>query len=214
MKRPSARALLLLLVGLGLLVGLAAIGVRSAGRYLVVADPLAPSDGIFVLAGKTPARELEAAMLYRRRLAPWVVLTRARDPLPLARQLAGEPTPQERAARALRYAGVPAEAIVQLTPVVENTEQELAVQFAYARAQGFRRVILVSSPAHTRRVRVIWNARHQAAIPALVHPTSFERYDPDRWWRSRNWLEDGLHELIGIAHFLVGSPLPSHEPER
>jgi uncharacterized SAM-binding protein YcdF (DUF218 family) len=213
MRRPTARTLLVLLVVAAIVVALGAAALPAVGRYLVVADPLVPSDAVFVLSGKTPARELEAAQLYRRGLAPRVVLTRGRDPIAQARALAGEPTPQERAALALQHTGVPPSAIVRLTTVVDNTEQELRVQSEYARAQGFRRVILVSSPAHTRRVRVIWNARYEAVVPALVHPTAFERYEPERWWRSRAWLEDGLHELIGIGHFLVGSPLPTYSRE-
>src|SRR3989442_12822085 len=118
------------------LLGLAAVlslfipsGIKATGLYLVVADRLAPADAIYVLEGMTPAREVEAAILYRRRLAPRVVLALARDPTPIARRLAGEPTLQERAARVLTRMGVPARAIVRLSHPVENTEQELATDF-------------------------------------------------------------------------------------
>jgi uncharacterized SAM-binding protein YcdF (DUF218 family) len=206
--RPRLGRLLALAVALSAVVGLA-LGVKAAGLYLVAVDPLAPSDAIFVLDGMTPAREVEAAMLYRRGLAPVVVLSRARDPLPAARPLAGEPGPQERAARALEHAGVPRRAIVRLDRTVENTRQELSTDFEYARAHGLGRVILVTSLEHSRRVRIIWNSRHQATVPALIHPTPYDPFDPQNWWRSRRSLEHGLHELIGIVHFWVGSPLPT-----
>ncbi len=160
MKRPRLPARIVLLVAAGALLAAAAVGVLRLGLFLVVADPLQPSDAIFVLEGKTPAREVEAAALYRRGLAPRIVVAHARDPMPLARRLSGEPTPQERAVRALAHLGVPPEAVVRLTREAENTQQELAADFEYARAQGFRRVILVTSPVHTRRVRVIWRARY------------------------------------------------------
>ncbi|OLC13016.1 MAG: hypothetical protein AUH29_14095 [Candidatus Rokubacteria bacterium 13_1_40CM_69_27] len=207
--RRVRRAVPLLL--LGLFAALLVLGVRAVGPFLVVADRLEPSDAIIVLEGGTPAREVEAAVLYRRELAPVVVLALARDPFPVARQLAGEPILQERAARALEYAGVPRHAIVRLERQAENTAQELQVDFEHARARGFRRVILVTSPQHTRRVRVIWNARYQARIPALVHPTLYEPFVPGRWWRSRRSLEEGLHELVAIAHFFIGSPLPTFD---
>lgn len=199
---------------LGLAAGLALFipsGLQAIGLYLVVADRLTPADAIYVLEGMTPAREVEAAILYRRRLAPRVVLALGRDPAPIARRLAREPVPQERAARVLARLGVPGRAIVRLTREVENTEQELAVDFEFARAGGFRRVIFVTSPPHTRRVRTIWDARYQARLPALVYPTSFEDWDPSRWWRSRRWLEESLHELVGIAHFKIGGPLPTFD---
>lgn len=207
--RRLRRAVPLLLVGVFAV--LLVLGAQAVGPFLVVADRVEPSDAIIVLEGGTPAREVEAATLYRRGLAPVVVLALARDPTPVARHLAGEPVLQERAARALQYAGVPRQAIVRLERQVDNTAQELQVDFEHARARGFRRVILVTSPQHTRRVRVVWNARYQARIPAFVHPTPYEPFDPGRWWRSRRYLEASLHELAAIAHFLLGSPLPTFD---
>jgi uncharacterized SAM-binding protein YcdF (DUF218 family) len=209
--KPRRLRLRRLLLSIVVAIVAVVIGVPALGRYLVVDDPLEPSDAIFVLEGGTPAREVEAAALYRRGLAPRVVLSRARDPVAEARRLAGEPTPQERSARAVEHAGVPAAAVVKLERVVDNTEQELAADFEYGRAHGFRRVIFVTSPSHTRRVRLIWDARYQSRLPARVTPTSYERFDARRWWRSRQTLEEGLHELVGIAHFFIGSPLPTYD---
>lgn len=201
-----------LILGLGLLVCfLLALGLHRAGSYLVVADRLEPSDAIFVLANGGPTRLVEAGYLYRRGMAPSVVISLARDGLPAARRLAGEPPLQEAAARVLVHVGVPTKAVARLEQVVANTHEELRVDFDYARAKGFRRVILVTSPQHTRRVRMIWNTYYQAAVPALVHPTPFEEFDAARWWRSSRSLEKGLHELAAIAHFLVGGPLPTHD---
>lgn len=202
-----------LVLGLaGLLVCfLLALGVRGAGSYLLVADRLEPSDAIFVLAGTGPTRIVEAASLYRRGLAPRVVLSLPPDTARVARELAGEPAPQERAMRALVHAGVPRQAVGRLDRVVVNTDEELGADFDYARAQGFRRVILVTSPQHTRRVRMIWDARYQTAVPALVYPTPFEEFNATRWWRSSRSMEKVLYELAAIAHFLLGRPLPTHD---
>jgi uncharacterized SAM-binding protein YcdF (DUF218 family) len=202
-----------LVLGLaGLLICLVlALGIRGAGSYLLVVDRLEPSDAIFVLAGTGPARVVEAASLYRRGLAPQVVLSLPPDTFRVARELAGEPGFQERALSALTHAGVPGQAVTRLNRVVENTAEELAVDFDYARAQGYRRVILVTSPQHTRRVRMIWDAYYQARLPALVHPTPFEDFDATRWWASSRSLEKVFHELGAIAHFWLGRPLPTHD---
>jgi len=206
------RRLLVLAIGIGVaFVVLAVLGAVGIGSFIEVADPLTAADVIFVLEGGTPARELEAAALYHRGLAPRVVVSLGRDLLkPHARSLAGEAPTQTRAARVLEHAGVPASGIVRLTREIDNTRQELKVDFDYARAHGFRNVILVTSPVHTRRVRVIWDACCQASVPAAVHPTSFDSFDPRRWWSSTHNVERTLHELAGIAHFLIGSPLPTY----
>lgn len=202
--------LVLVLLALVVLV----VALPAVGRWLVVAEPLEPSDAIVVLDGQTPARELAAAALFHRGLAPVVVVARAHDPYQRVRAMAGEPSPQVRALRVLVHMEVPREAIQALERVVENTAEELAEDFAHARARGFRRVILVTSPAHSRRVRMIWNARYQAVLPALVHSTPHDPFDTRRWWRSRRGLETVVHELAGIVNFTVGEPLPTYDRAR
>jgi uncharacterized SAM-binding protein YcdF (DUF218 family) len=140
-----------------------------------------------------------------------VALTLPRDGVPEeVWRLSGEPTPQERAARVLRRRGVPEAAIVRLDRMVENTREELRVDVDYARAHGFRRVIVVSSPYHTRRIRVIWS-RFAGDVPAVVRVTRYEPVDPARWWRSRRSLEAIVHEVFGIANFLLGNPIPTFD---
>ena len=205
------RATLFLGSGVLLACALLVLGILRIGPYLVVADRLEPSDAIFVLAGTGPARLVEAASLYRRGLAPEIVVSRPPDTMRLARELAGEPPFQERALRALVHAGVPRQAVVRLDRVAVNTDEELGIDFEYAQAQNYRRVILVTSPPHTRRVRMIWSAYYQEKLPALVHPTPFEEFDPARWWRSSRSLEKGLHEVAAIANFLLGQPVPTYD---
>ena len=207
--RPRRRLLVALLVAALAVIGVVA-GLPALGGWLVVAEPLAPSDAIFVLEGRTPAREVEAAALYHRHLAPIVGISRARDPLTVARQLARLPPGQETAGLVLRNVGVPAGAIVLLDREVQNTVEELRVIAEASRARGFRRVILVTSPSHTRRVRTIWSARVRD-VTALVHPTSYETFSPRGWWRSRHGVEEVVHEVGGIVNFRLGSILPTFE---
>ena len=213
MKPPCARWLVLIL-SVAVLLGVVSVpaAARRLGPWLVVNEPLARSDVIFVADGQTPQRELEGAALYLEGWAPRVALTLPRDPVSEeARRLAGEPPPQEYASRILRRRGVPEAAIVRLDRIVDNTRQELQVDFDYARAHGFGRVIIVSSPYHTRRIRTIWRSRFEAQVPAVVRVTRYETVDPARWWRSRRSLEAVTHEVFGIANFRLGSPLPTFD---
>ena len=189
--------------------GVAALRV---GTWLVVNEPLRPSDIIFVTDGRTPQRELEGAALFHEGWAPRVALALARDGASAeVRRLSGEPPPQEYSAMILGRRAVPAAAIVRMDRVVENTLQEMQANFDYARAQGFRQVIIVSSPYHTRRIRVIWDRNFEREIPAIVRASRYERVDPARWWRARRSLEAIVHEVAGITHLLLGSPLPTFD---
>jgi uncharacterized SAM-binding protein YcdF (DUF218 family) len=213
MKRPRPRHILLALtLCTAILVVVEIVLARGLGDWLVAVDPLVTSDAIFVLDGKSPHRDLEAAALYRDGWAPRVVVARPRSDLAEdVRREFGLETEQEQVARTLGRAGVPESAIVRLERVVENTEGELTADFDYAKAQGFRRVILVSSPYHTRRIRIIWRRHFEREIAGLVRATRYERVDPARWWRSRRSLEDVAHETAGIANFLLGAPLPTFD---
>jgi uncharacterized SAM-binding protein YcdF (DUF218 family) len=185
----------LLASGLAVL-GLGLVLLAMAGPWLVVADRLQPADAIVVVSGAVPSRALGAADLYHQGLAGRIVVS-----FP-----SGSALRQSREHRVLQRAGVPAEAIVQLTRPVLNTREELDAVFAYAQAQGLRRLILVTSPAHTRRVRLIWNHLHERAVPAVVHPTPHERFDSS-WWRSWWRIKAGLHEFGGLARFFLGTRL-------
>ena len=158
------------------------------GNFLVLDEPLEPADAIVVLAARE-ARAREAAALYHRGLAPRIVLARVRGR-------------QDAQARALLGAGVPASAIGSLAPLTVNTRDELQADFDYAQAHGFRRVILVTSPYHTRRVSLVWRQISRGRVPAAVHATP-ERFEPNYWWASLTQLRLGLHELGGIAQVLL-----------
>jgi uncharacterized SAM-binding protein YcdF (DUF218 family) len=215
MRPPRSRPLVLTLGVCALVLVLLVVIFRGLGPWLVVNEPLAPSDVIFVTDGQTPQRELEGAALFLDGWAPRVVVTLPRDLLAAdTRHLSGEPSPQERSVGVLRHRGVPEEAIVRLERMVENTEQELQADFDYARAHGFRRVIIVSSPYHTRRIRLMWRSRFEGEIPAVVRATRYEPGDPSRWWRSRRPLEAAVHEVFGIVNFLLGNPIPTSDRGR
>lgn len=204
------------LVACGLLAVVVAVAAtRWLGPWLVVSEPLQRSDVIFVTDGQTPQRELEGAALFLEGWAPRVALTLPTTRLSEeVRRMAGDPLPQDRAAEVLRRRGVPEAAIVRSNRVVDNTLQELQADFDYARAHGFRRAIIVSSPYHTRRIRLIWTSRFEHELPAVVRATRYEPVDPTRWWRSGRSLEDAAHEVFGITNFFLGSPIPTFDRER
>jgi len=215
MAQRSRRVFVVLLACAVILLALGVAGACRLGPWLVEADPLVRSDVIFVAEGKTPFRELEAAALFREGWAPRVALTLPRSDLSAeVRRLSGALTEQEEGTRVLQHAGVPRGAILWLDRRVENTLQELQADFDYASTHGFRRVIIVSSPYHLRRVRVIWRAGFEREIPAVVRGTRYEPVEASRWWASRRSVESAMHEAAGIAHFLIGSPLPTFDRGR
>jgi uncharacterized SAM-binding protein YcdF (DUF218 family) len=179
---------------------------RSLASWLRVEDPLQHADAIVVVAGGTPTREAMAAALYRQGWAPRVVISR---PAPRAEldelirlkvrvfDLQGESR-----ATLERY-GVPADRIVAIEEPARTTEPEMRLVRDLARERGYRALILVTSPDHTRRVKVICN-REFGGTPQVMIRAAREEFPFDDWWRRRRAAERVLHEYLGLFAVSTG----------
>jgi uncharacterized SAM-binding protein YcdF (DUF218 family) len=187
-----------LLLAVVLLVAGAAIAVRGAGLFLVIADPLPPhADAIVVLAGSVSGRVLEAARFYRAGLAPRVVLTRTRLPSG-APALRGRgvrlPEEHEQAAGALEALGVPPSALRVLPRRTQSTKSEAHAIARWACRHGVRRLIVVTSPTHTRRARLILTPALGPDVALTVRPAPAAVFPAERWWRRRRAIKDVVIE--------------------
>jgi uncharacterized SAM-binding protein YcdF (DUF218 family) len=175
---------------------------RGFGRWLVVSDPLAPADFIYVHAGHLPVRALEGADLYNEGLAPevWLAETVPTEERAALEAVGVEVPPEWHWSRqVLLQRGVPADAIRLLPVEVANTRDEIVAVVDELRRAGKSKVILVTSRQHTRRVRTLWRSAGARGLEAMVRPSRHDPFDPDRWWTNTDDGEAVLHELIGIA---------------
>ena len=81
---------------------------------------------------------------------------------------------------------------------------EAALIAGELRRQGGDRVILVTSPLHTRRVRAIWRRVVGDHLHAILRYDSAEPSDPDHWWRATQDVEAVVHELLGLINISMG----------
>ena len=199
------RPLLTTLVAVLALLALAGLAhrplLRAAGHALVVEDAGRPADAIVVVAGGTPGREARAAALFQAGGAPQVLVSRQFMPtrVQTLHDLGIRPLDfQGESVAALERFGVPRNAIVTLNEPVEITETELRQVVAAAKARGWRRVTLVTSAFHARRVRLIWSREAAGAVEAGIAVTPDECSTEDGWWRRRRCSEAVLHEYLGL----------------
>jgi uncharacterized SAM-binding protein YcdF (DUF218 family) len=204
----TALVLGLVLVALGILVHRPLL--RAVGRALVVEDPGGRADAIVVVAGSTPSREDRAAGLFREGWAPRVVVSHQFVPRRVQRLLDLGIRPldfQGESVRALELFGVPRSAIVTLPEPVEITETEVRGVVAEARARGWRRVVLVTTAIHARRVKLIWDREAGPTVEAGIAVVHDQCTAEDGWWRRRRCGEAVLHEYLGLLalHLHVSS---------
>jgi len=189
-------------------------GARAIGQWLMVMDPLEPAKAVVVLSGRVPFRAIEAASIYREGLAPEVWLTKevvrpeeqALDRLGVA-VVRGDA--YNRAV--LERLGVKPEAIRVLAAAVWNTVDEMRLVAAELERAGGDRVIVVTSKAHSRRVRVTWSAIVGASPRAIIRFAREEPYDARGWWRNTRDALDVSREVFGLMNVWAGFPV---QPDR
>lgn len=170
------------------------------GRYLVVSRPIENPDAIVVLAGSAEheERNREAARLYRAGAAPRIVLTNDGMKGGWDNELGRNPYFVEKARWLLVANGVPASAIEEIPEPIRDrgeigTEVEAKKVLAYCRDRGYERLLIVTSPYHTRRALItylsITDADSEPRSIGIEHPSVSGLEVPSvGWWLwPTNW---------------------------
>jgi uncharacterized SAM-binding protein YcdF (DUF218 family) len=198
-------------IGIGALLLLVA-GIYAffhAGLWLVREDPLQKSQAIVVLSGGLPDRALAAAEIYRVGCAREIWLTQPLQPGASIEDLHLPYAGEEQYSRMVLVAqGVPPANIRLLMPRILNTADELhAVAEALNQHPGAS-AIVVTSKAHTRRVRALWKQVSQGDHSRLlVRASTEDPFDAVHWWRSTNDALTVVREYLGLLNAWAGLPL-------
>jgi uncharacterized SAM-binding protein YcdF (DUF218 family) len=166
----------------------AALLAPAAGRFLVLGDEPEQADAIVVLAGSYPDRVLEAVELYRRGLAPRVMLCREVENAGFRR--AAElgvkiPRPTDVNRSVAEQLGVPSSAVEVLDRFNDSTYAEATTVVEEARRRGYRTILLVTSKYHSRRAAAIFRYLAAGNPRVLVRPARDDDFQSERWWRDR-----------------------------
>lgn len=184
---------------------------RRLGEWLIEQDPLQTANAIVVLSGGLPYRALEAAELYRNGYAPEVWISRPAGPQAQLQTLGVQFTGEEiYNQEILLHQGVPPNAVHILGTTIINTEQEVQAISDELRRTGGTRVIIVTSPFHTRRVETLWKDIVGSGPRAIVRSDG-EPYDMRHWWRNTRDSLAVSREFLGLLNAWVGLPVRPHD---
>jgi uncharacterized SAM-binding protein YcdF (DUF218 family) len=202
--RRHLRAIVLVAV----LLALVAAGVAAflgIGRWLVRPDPLAPADAIAVLSGAMPARAEEAGHIFQMGYAHKVWITRPVSPADeLARMGISYVGEEDYSRQVLIREGVPAEAIRILPDPIVDTQDEVEEISREARTEGDRRIMIVTSLQHTRRVKALWRKLVGRNPALIVRGAPEDNFDADHWWRDTRDTFSVVRELMGLLNVWTG----------
>ena len=177
------------------------------GSFLVVQEPLAKADAIFVLGGTRYERPLEAVELYKAGWAPRITLMRQiSDNGELELMKRGIPYNREvdEQIQVLGRLGVPASAITVLNEA-NSTAEEADALYEIATREHWTRAIIVTSKQHTRRARLVMRRRMAGTgVEVIVHASRLDDSDVEHWWRNRSTLRFTLFESQRLLAYWIG----------
>jgi uncharacterized SAM-binding protein YcdF (DUF218 family) len=207
-KAGWSRGRRLTLLAACLLLILCAYAFVHLGTFLVYEEPLAKADAIFVYAGSQAERPLEAVDLYKAGYAPIVVLTRPKEE-PAVDLLASRgitlPTRFSLMREVLDKLGVPDAAIVVPDRIHDSTAAEAETLSELAMSRRWRRVIVVSSKYHLRRVKLASErALRGSGVDIIVRGTKYDTVQPSRWWTERADIRILLWEYPKLVSYMLG----------
>lgn len=190
-----------LVLGVGVLVVATLLTHRAwlplIGQALIVSDPLTHADAVVPLAGDTE-RVLYSAALLHQGYAPRLALT-SMPPTDIEWTYA-------RQARdlALRK-GVQPDQIIEVPGLNTSTYSEAQTIRQFAEQHGWRTLLVVTSPFHTRRARIILrDVFRDSGVDVRVRPVEDAWYKPERWWRRPMGRRMTILEYLKLLLFWIG----------
>lgn len=178
----------------------------GVGRFLAREDPLQKADALFVFAGTLAERPLEAADLYREGYAPWIVVTRAtidQATFQLEKRGVRVPTQFDLSKDVLLQLGVPPDVLITPAFIHDNTGEEARTLRELALKHKWRRIILVSSKYHLRRLTLATRrALRGTGVEVIARGSRYDESVPDRWWTRRRdirWIVAEVPKLVAYA---------------
>ena len=164
----------------------------AAARVLTVDTVRPGAHYIVALDGGAETRPFTAAELYRKGIAPAVlVLERASDPARLYRRI-------------LEHEGVPSSAIRTVPAEASTTWDEAIALRRVLPASERLTVVVVTSPEHTRRARWAFRkAFEDTSVDIRMAPSRHLDFDETNWWRHDGGVLMYLHEYFKLPFYWV-----------
>ncbi|MFA6432129.1 MAG: YdcF family protein [Candidatus Margulisiibacteriota bacterium] len=168
------------------------------GSRLIASDKIQKADVILVLAGDNNGERVnEGVALYKKGYAPRMLMSGG----PLAWHL----TYAEWMKKQAILLGVPERSIL-IQDRSLSTIEDAKFSLPIIKEKNIKSVILVTSPAHTRRAKRVFNKVFSAdKIQVMVWPVKKSDFNPKYWWKSNEDIQIVVYEYTcEIFYFMKG----------
>ncbi len=184
-------------------------GCRRTGTWLAKEEMPQHADAIILLMGSFPERVLQAVDIYHSGISDSLIIVHENMGGYGALEARGVKVVRttEQARDASVALGVPPGNIIILPGDARSTlDEAVAVNNYLAGKPWLDTLILVSSPAHMRRARMIFKTvLRESAIHAYIgcSPSRYSSFNPDRWWLRKEDIQSVLSEWLKILSFIL-----------
>jgi len=190
-----ARAAVVLIVLVALVLWGSPPLLTAAGNFLMVEDHPSAADAIVVLSGDGGARLEQGIQLYRDGYAPLLILAGGGQQ--------GSPSAAEVMRQQALDMGIPDSAILMVTQSGSTREDALYTRELMLRHR-LKSAILVTSPYHQRRASLTFaRALDGTGIRVSSYPVQDDRWQPNSWWLDGTTLRLTLLETAKLAYYYL-----------
>ena len=179
----------------------------SVGRYLVVQHSLKKADLIVCMMGRPVERGLAAAELYMLGLAPRIFV--GREELPdghavLEGKKVHYPESRDLLIMILQGLGVPRPDCIASDSFVDSTFEEAKIIREIALKQGYRTLIIVTSPMHARRALLTFKKVFgKDSVKIMMMPSKYSDFRSNDWWKKKKYLREVIIEYQKLIYFAL-----------
>jgi len=160
---------------------------RWFATELIVEDPLQKADALVILSGGGFDRGNEAVKIMQSGYASKAICTGG-NPVIELKVFNIDTLESDMTAANLRRQGIPDSNIVELRNGTSTKEESLLIA-DYCHQHAIKKIIIVSSKLHTRRVNEVFKPKlKKQGIEVIVRGAHNSQFDELQWWRDENGL--------------------------
>ena len=181
---------------------------HHAGTYLVHRDPVTKGDAILILMGSIADRVLEASDLYQQDLADQILIVEENmgSVNLLKSRGANLISNTEQCRNVAIDLGVAVSDITIIPGEANSTIKEARLVCEYLLNHvDVDTLLIVTSPAHTRRAGMIFNnafKNHGLKVTVITCPSRYGSYSGKTWYLNREEIQEAVYEYIKLFAFL------------
>jgi uncharacterized SAM-binding protein YcdF (DUF218 family) len=179
----------------------------SLGKYLVVQHSLEKADLIVCMMGNPVERGLAAADLYEEGMAPRIFV--GRKALPdgievLKQREVHYPETRDLLIMMLQGLGVPRSDCLVSDSFVDSTFEEASEIRGIAQKEGYRSLIIVTSPHHTRRTWLTFKKVFEKDdMVIMMMPSRYTDFRSDGWWKKGKYVNEVITEYQKLIYYTL-----------